>query len=300
MDKENPVTLLGINTVFLVTAALLITLGYYLQVKNIYVGLLITELVIIPLPAFMYIRWKGISAKEAFRFNGISLSTLWKCVLITLCVYPVGLFLNLLGNLLLGMLGEPLPLPVPVAETGKEYVINILVIALAAGVGEELFFRGFLLKGYEWLGERKAVIASAILFGIFHFNIQNFIGPAFLGIVFAVMSIKTGSVAAPVVGHFINNAVSVTFMFIASMMTDTAVQGAESSVTAGVMAAGVTFWGILALAGGVAALRLFRGLEGRRLEVAPGKIYATDFIPVMITVVVFVIICASQLILIMG
>jgi membrane protease YdiL (CAAX protease family) len=300
LHKENPITLLGINTVFLVTAALLITLGYYLQAKNIYVGLLITELVIIPLPAFMYIRWKGISAKEAFRFNGISLSTLWKCALITLCVYPVGLFLNLLGNLILDMMGEPLPLPVPVAESGREYIKNILVIALAAGVGEELFFRGFLLKGYEWLGARKAVIYSAILFGIFHFNIQNFIGPAFLGIVFAVMSIKTGSVAAPVVGHFINNAVSVTFMFIASMMTDTAVQGVESTFTPGVVASSVAFWGILALAGGTAALRLFRGLEGRRPEVVPGKTYVTDFIPVMVTVAVFVVICASQLMLIMG
>ena len=299
MYKENPVTLFGINTVFLVTAVLLITLGYYLQVKNIYVGLLITELVIIPLPAFMYIRWKGVSTKEAFRFKGISLSTLWKCVLITLCIYPVGLFLNLLGNLVLSMLGEPLPMPIPVAENGKEYIINILVIALAAGVGEELFFRGFLLKGYEWLGTRKAVIASAILFGIFHFNIQNFIGPAFLGFVFAVMAIKTGSVAAPVVGHFINNAVSVTFMYIAGMMTDTTVQGVESTFTAGVVASGVTFWGILSLAGGVAALRLFRRLEGRNLEAVPGKTYVTDFIPVMVTVVVFVAICVSQLRLIM-
>lgn len=138
MHKENQVTLLGINTVFLVTAALLITLGYYLQAKHIR-GAVNNRLVIIPLPAFMYIRWKGISAKEAFRFNGISLSTLWKCVLITLCVYPVGLFLNLLGNLVLDMLGEPLPLPVPVAESGREYIKNILVIAFAAGVGEELF-----------------------------------------------------------------------------------------------------------------------------------------------------------------
>ncbi len=300
MHKEDPVTLLGINTVFLVTAVLLITLGYYLQSKNIYAGLLITELVIIPLPAFMYIKWKGISAKEAFRFNGISLSTLWKCVLITLCVYPVGLFLNLLGSLVLDMLGELLPLHIPAAESGKEYIKNILVIAFAAGVGEELFFRGFLLKGYECLGERKAVIYSAILFGVFHFNIQNFVGPAFLGIVFAVMSIKTGSVAAPVVGHFINNAVSVTFMFIAGMTTDTAVQGVEGNLTAGVMVSSVAFWGILALAGGITALRLFRGLEGRRPEVAPGKTYVTDFIPVMVTVFLFVVICASQLMLIMG
>jgi hypothetical protein len=89
-------------------------------------------------------------------------------------------------------------------------------------------------------------------------------------------------------------------MFIAGLTTDTAVQGMEGNLTSGVMASSVAFWGILALAGGITALRLFRGLESRRPEVVPGKTYVTDFIPVMVTVFLFVVICAGQLMLIMG
>lgn len=301
MDNENSVTLLGINLVFLVTAALLITLGYYLQIRNLYIGLIITELFIIPVSAVVYLKWKGANAKEAFRLKGIKISALWKCVLITLCVYPVGLFLNLLANMALGMLGELLPVPVPAAESGREYIINILVIALTAAIGEEMFFRGFMLTGYERLGERKAVIISAILFGIFHFNIQNFIGPVFLGVVFAYMAIRTGSLAAPVVGHFINNAVSVTFMYIAKTVTETPVQGLEKAADESIMAAGLVFWGILSIAGSFGALRLFRGLGGNhRSAMVFSRPSFTDFIPVAITVIVFLVISISQLMIIIS
>ena len=265
-------------------------------------GLIITELFIIPLPAIMYVKWKGAGVREAFRFKGISLPTLWKCALITLCIYPAGLFLNLLGSLALGMLGELLPVPVPVAESGKEYIINILVIALAAGVSEEVFFRGFILKGYERLGERKAIVVSAVLFGIFHFNIQNFIGPIFLGIVFGVLAVRTGSIAAPAVGHFINNAVSVTFMFIAGMVSDTAVRGYEGTAGTGVMTMGLVFWGVLAMAGGYAAIGLIKGLKGTCRETVITSVSPSfkDFIPVVITAVVFIVLCISELMLIMG
>ena len=102
---------------------------------------------------------------------------------------------------------------------------------------------------------------------------------------------------APVVGHFINNAVSVTFMFIGS---DDGYSSTRHEALTPEMASSVAFWGILALAGGITALRLFRGLESRRPEVVPGKTYVTDFIPVMVTVFLFVVICAGQLMLIMG
>jgi len=302
LDRENPVTLLGVNMVFMITAVLLITLGYYFQVKNIYAGLVITELLIIPLPALIYTAWKGMHVREAFLLRGVGPLTIWKCVLITLCAYPVGLFLNLLGNLFLGMFGELIPMPVPVAESIWEYMINILVIALAAGVAEEFFFRGFLLKGYEGLGERNAVIISAVLFGIFHFNIQNFLGPVFLGVVFGFLALRTGSVIASAAGHFVNNALSVTFMFVSGMVSKTLPQGYESTNAAGVLTSGLIFWGVMALAGGITALRLYKGMERQHRETATSVAVISfgDFIPVVVTVIIFIVFCVSELLVIIN
>ncbi len=311
MGRGNSLTLLGINTVFMVTALLLITLGYYLQVLNIYMGLIVTELVIIMVPVLIYIKWKGADFREALRLKGISKGTLWLCVLITLCVYPVGLFLNLLGNLALSMFGELIPVPIPVAESLGEYVINILVIGLTAGVAEEVFFRGFILKGYEGFGQRKAIIISALLFGIFHFNIQNFIGPVFLGLVFGYMAVRTGSIIAPIAGHFINNAVSVTFMFAAGMVSEAPSGGYESVTGTQVLAAGLVFWGLFAVAGGVSALRLFRRLEGPKGFEGTDKTsegygviqpvpMIRDFIPVIITAVIFLVFCLTEFLMILS
>jgi membrane protease YdiL (CAAX protease family) len=302
LEKENPVTLLGINMVFMITAVLLITLGYYFQVKNIYTGLIITEFLIIPVPALIYTAWKGMDVRETFRLRGISINTLWKCVLITLCAYPVGLFLNLLGNLFLGMLGELIPVPVPVAESGREYLINLLVVALVAGVAEEFFFRGFILTGYEGLGERNAVIISALLFGMFHFNIQNFLGPVFLGLVFGFLALRTGSVVASAAGHFVNNALSVTFMFVAGMVSKTLPQGYEGQEASWPSAVGLIPWGAMALAGGVAALRLYKGLErqDRKTDTSAATPSFGDFIPVAVTVIIFIVFCVSELLVIIN
>lgn len=304
--KENSHTLFGINLVFMVTAVLLITLGYYLQVLNLYMGLLVTELIIILIPAVIYVRWKGTDIKQAFRLNSISPATLWRCVLITLCIYPAGLFLNMLSNMVLGLFGELIPISIPVADNGREYIINILVIALSAGVAEEAFFRGFLLNGYEHLGERKSILITAVLFGIFHFNIQNFIGPVFLGLVFGYLAIRTGSIIAPIAGHFINNAVSVTLMYAAGMVSGASAQGYEAVDNPGNLMAGLVFWGILALVGGFTSVRLFGRLKPDGSPAGTGEMNhhagigspaprLKDFIPVLLIAVIFIVFCIGEL-----
>ena len=311
LDRENPLTLLGVNCIYMVTALLLVTLGYYLQMQSIYMGLIVTELVIVMLPVIIYVKWKGADPRRVFRLKGINMRMLRLCILITLCIYPVGLFLNLLGNLVLSMFGELIPVSIPVAENVGEYLVNILVIGLTAGVAEEVFFRGFILKGYEGFGQNKSIMISALLFGMFHFNIQNFIGPVFLGLVFGHMAVKTGSIAAPIAGHFFNNAISVTFMFAAQKLSTAPAQIYENTAGAQTLAAGLVFWGIFAAAGGMTARRLFRKLKTTRgleefgemgkgpetLAPAPGF---GDFIPVIITAAVFVAFCIAEVLMIVG
>lgn len=303
MEKGSPVTLFGINVVFMITAMLLITLGYHYQVKDIYMGLLITEFLIIPGPALLYVLWKGVRLQGAFNLRPIGLRIVWRCVLITLSAYPVGLFLNLLASLFLGMLGELKPVPIPAAETLGGYFINILVIALVAGIAEELFFRGFLLKGYDGLSEKNAIIISAALFGVFHFNIQNFLGPVFLGIIFGCLAMRTGSVIGPIVGHFVNNALSVTCMFISELSSDALPQGyTDPTETVGLLKSGVVFWGFMALIGGIATLKLFNSLgtkyrQNRTFVAAPSF---KDFIPVVIIIAIFIVFCIFELITIIN
>jgi len=67
-----------------------------------------------------------------------------------------------------------------------------------------------ILNAYETSTNKKfAIIMSAILFGVFHFNIQNLLGPILLGIIFGYLVIITDSIYSAIIAHTLNNWVAV-------------------------------------------------------------------------------------------
>ena len=84
-------------------------------------------------------------------------------------MFGVALVVSIVGGLVAQLLGTPAPTVVPSPATS----IDILMIALGAGVlvpiGEELFFRGFTLTAWlRDLGPRSALIRATIFFALVH------------------------------------------------------------------------------------------------------------------------------------
>jgi membrane protease YdiL (CAAX protease family) len=98
----------------------------------------------------------------------------------------------------------------------SRFLINLLMIAVVPAFGEEFFFRGVLQRIFtEWFRNRHAgIIVSAILFSFMHFQFLGFIPRILLGMLFGYMLVWTGSIWVPVVAHFVNNAIAVTFYFL--------------------------------------------------------------------------------------
>ena len=86
----------------------------------------------------------------------------------------------------------------------------LLTMALVPAVCEELLFRGFVLN--QLLGPEtraRAILVSAVLFGIFHRHLLLIL-PAFLaGILFAVMVRRSRSLLPAILAHFTVNASAV-------------------------------------------------------------------------------------------
>ena len=72
------------------------------------------------------------------------------------------------------------------------------------------------MSSYEQLGKKKAIIYSAILFGVFHFNFQNLLGPIYLGILFGIIAYKTNSLFSTIIGHTVNNTIALTIGYLTS------------------------------------------------------------------------------------
>ena len=83
---------------------------------------------------------------------------------------------------------------------------SILALVMIAPLTEELLMRGLILRGFlSHYTTRKAILASAVLFGVLHFNPWQFIGATIFGILFAWWFIRTRSILPCLFGHALNN-----------------------------------------------------------------------------------------------
>lgn len=98
-----------------------------------------------------------------------------------------------------------------VHSTAKD---NVLV-ALLAGVSEELFFRGFIQEAFEKFFPMvgMAAIPSAVIFSLFHYEAVGnnpfalgvlFVGGLILGLVYSM----TRNVGVPILAHALNNTIA--------------------------------------------------------------------------------------------
>ena len=81
----------------------------------------------------------------------------------------------------------------------------LLLYAIILGpIGEEIIFRGFILRAFERFGKVFAVLGSALLFGFFHGNALQ-IPPAFvMGVIFGCATFRY-SLKFAIVLHILNN-----------------------------------------------------------------------------------------------
>ena len=87
---------------------------------------------------------------------------------------------------------------------------GLIVVAVVWGpVGEELFFRGFVLPGLiRRLGVPAAVVVSSGLFAVFHVDPGTLVPTFLLGAALAWIYLKTGSIWPSIMAHGIQNALA--------------------------------------------------------------------------------------------
>jgi uncharacterized protein len=94
-------------------------------------------------------------------------------------------------------------------------LINLVFVALFAGVGEELFFRGviqrLLIRAFNnaWIG----IIGAAFLFSLFHFQFLGFIPRFILGILLGAIYWYSGSLWPAILAHFFYDAFVIVMVY---------------------------------------------------------------------------------------
>ncbi|OYT10629.1 MAG: hypothetical protein B6I18_08080 [Bacteroidetes bacterium 4572_112] len=94
-------------------------------------------------------------------------------------------------------------------------LINLTIMAIMPAIGEELFFRGVLMN---WFGKAFSnihvnIIITSVIFSAIHMQFFGFIPRFLLGMALGYTYYWTASLWAPILLHFVNNAITVFVYF---------------------------------------------------------------------------------------
>lgn len=94
-------------------------------------------------------------------------------------------------------------------------IISLVVMALIPAIGEELVFRGLLLKKLVESGSNKhfAVIVSGTIFAGLHLSPLQLLPMIFMGIVFGYVYVYFKNIKYPIIMHFLNNATMIVLVY---------------------------------------------------------------------------------------
>lgn len=93
--------------------------------------------------------------------------------------------------------------------TPLELAIVLAGVSIAAPLGEELFFRGFMQRGLELhRGAPRAIVVTAFVFSAFHLDPVGLTARFELGVLFGLLVWRSGSLWPAIAAHSANNLIS--------------------------------------------------------------------------------------------
>ena len=92
------------------------------------------------------------------------------------------------------------------------FIFLTLTVSLGPGMGEELFFRGLVLRSFGTsMPGYAAIVLSSVMFGLIHFDALQSPGAGLIGLYLGFLVLRTGSLWPAIVAHAVNNLICALF-----------------------------------------------------------------------------------------
>ncbi|MBL4648856.1 MAG: CPBP family intramembrane metalloprotease [Aureispira sp.] len=196
-----------------------ITKGEYLEYLD---TLKILQLVlhlfqyIIPALVFLFLYHKKAALKTVYADQKPAIKNIVWSILLILSIYPFISFIYYWNTQLLpdGAISQhKLDIQKVFLEMNspKDLILNLLLLGLAAGIGEEFLFRGILQRLLTlWTKNiHFGAILTGLIFSLMHFQLEGFFPRFLLGVLFCYLLIFTGNLWITVIVHVFFNSIQV-------------------------------------------------------------------------------------------
>jgi len=204
----------NIAILFITVFLLVYFLGTIVQRQDAIIGIWLTQLVLIALPAIVFLKLFNLPLAEYLKIKPFT----GRHMMGALCLEG-GTFLTVLAFMVLQ--NKFLPVPHSLEEhfsdfftrTGYPLWVNIVTFGVSAGLCEEILFRGTVTSVLSRSLKRwQVILVVGFLFGIMHFSIYRILPTAVIGIVYTYIVVKTNSIFPTMILHALHNMTAMYMM----------------------------------------------------------------------------------------
>jgi len=181
--------------------------GSTIQQQHLIIGLWLTQLLLIAAPALLFVRLNKLPYANFLRLKPFNTRELSGALM-----FEIGILTAL--PWIMAIQNRFIPAPQNFYEQFSDSLFNVdfplwvivLTFGLSAGICEELLFRGTLTGAFSRsLKQWQVIILVGFLFGLVHFNVYRLVPTAFIGIVYTLVRLKSGSLYLPMILHTAHN-----------------------------------------------------------------------------------------------
>lgn len=171
---------------------------------------------ILPFPILIYLMGKIDS--QTPEKNTLTVKRFITYIAVTLTLMWAG---NIIGLAITAFISFITPFdvsnPVQSMINSSDIWLNLMLISIIGPIFEEIFFRKLLIDRTMKYGAKASILVSALLFGLFHGNLNQFFYAFLIGGFFAYVYIRTGKIKYTILLHIIVNLMgSVVSLFVVS------------------------------------------------------------------------------------
>lgn len=232
-----------IMTMVYVIAPYLLLIGNIGERMTLSDDLWMTEGIVV-IPALLFSVCSKERLRDTMAFHKIRIPTIFLAVLYIVLLGPLVTLCNAITMLFVeNTATEILTIVSAISFGGMFFFVGLL-----APVCEEIVFRGVLYTGFRKNGTpMQAILWTAVLFGLFHMNLNQMVYATVLGIAFGLLREATGNIWAGIIGHISINSYSVFLYYLQSNLSAEELAGAESVLTQDALVVTIGVYLIIAL-----------------------------------------------------
>lgn len=291
---------------YLIIAGVSISISFLLTLLYVKKGfeldmipnILISEAMLI-VPTFLMLLLGKEKVTDVLGIKKIKWSTFFGVVAFTMASSPLVTLVNLVSQLFVDN---------TVSANSAQFMsihplLLIFFVGILAPVCEEVVFRGAIFGGLKKEGNVfKAILASGLLFGLLHMNINQASYAFVIGILLGFLVEATGSIFSSILFHVLVNSTNAIMMIISdSVVSDEMMANAEEIVNTGTLLNMICVYLVLAVIGTTIAICLLVWMsknEGRQpilikawedRKVKSGKVISVPFIIGVVISILFML-----------